>query len=91
MYGFMRNLFEDKRDGYLFQCFDIYHISFLIVIFSAIVITFLLVRNKNDLVKKKLLDYTIGIAFGLYIADFFFMPFAFGIIEIEKQSLSQLR
>ena len=84
MYGFMKNLFEDKRDGYLFQCFDIYHISFLLVIFGAIVITFLLVRNKNDLVKKKLLDCTIGIAFGLYIVDFFLMPFAYGVIEIEK-------
>lgn len=84
MYDFMNWLLEDKKDGYLFQCFDIWHISFLLILFSAIAIVFLLVKDKSDSVKKKLLDCTVGIAFGLYIADFFLMPFAFGAIQIEK-------
>ena len=84
MYDFLSKLFEDKRGGYLFECFDIWHISLLIVMLSAIAVAFLLVRDKSDQVKKKLLDCTIGIAFGLYIADFFLMPFAYGFIEIEK-------
>jgi hypothetical protein len=84
MYDFMKHLLEDKRDGYTFQCFDIWHISFLLIMLGAIIVAFFLVKNKGDLVKKKLLDYTVGIAFGLYIADIFFMPFAFGEIHIEK-------
>ena len=84
MYDFFKKIFEDKRDGYIFQCFDIWHISFLLILLCAIAITYFGVRNKSDLVKKKLLDYTVNIAFGLYIADVFFMPFAFGEIHIEK-------
>ena len=84
MYDFMRNLLEDKNDGYIFQCFDIWHISFLLIEFSAIVVLFLLFRNKSDSVKQKLVDSTISIAFGLYVADMFLMPFAFGEISIEK-------
>lgn len=84
MYEFMRKLLEDKKDGYHFQCFDVWHILFLLVILSSMVVGFLLFRNKSDSVKKKLLDCTVGIAFGLYIADFFLMPFAFGEIHIEK-------
>ena len=84
MYDFMNNLLEDKRDGYIFQCFDIWHISFLLIMLSAIIVTFLIFRNKSDIAKSKLLDYTIGIVFGLYIADFFLMPFSYGFIEIEK-------
>ena len=84
MYDFLKNIFEDKKDGYLFQCFDIWHISFLLMALCAIIVVYYLFKNKSDLSKKKLLDYTVGIAFGLYIADFFFMPFAFGVIDIEK-------
>ena len=84
MYEFMRRLLEDKKDGYLFKCFDIWHIAFLLITISAIAIVFLLFKNKDDDAKKKMLDCTVGIAFGLYIADFFLMPFAFGEIQIEK-------
>ena len=84
MYDFMKQLLEDKRDGYLFQCFDVWHISFLILLLGAIATVFWLFKDKSDLVKNKLLDCTIGIVFGLYIADFFLMPFAYGFIEIEK-------
>ena len=84
MYEFMRKLLEDKKDGYLFKCFDIWHIAFLLIIFSAILVVFLLFRNKTDAAKKKLVDSTVGIVFGLYMADFFLMPFAYGEIQIEK-------
>lgn len=84
MYDFLKNIFEDKKDGYIFQCFDIWHISFLLLMLISIGIICFVVKDKSDLVKKKLLDYTVGIAFGLYMADLFLMPFAYGEIEIEK-------
>lgn len=84
MYEFMRKLLEDKKDGYIFQCFDIWHIAFLLIIAIATALTILLIKNKSDAIKKKVIDRTVGIAFGLYMADFFLMPFAFGEIHIEK-------
>lgn len=84
MYKFMKKLLEDKTGGYIFQCFDIYHIAFLLIISSATVILFLLFRNKSDKDKNKLINCTIGTAFGIYLAGFFLMPFAYGGISIEK-------
>ena len=84
MYDFMNQLLSDKRDGYIFQCFDIWHISFLLIMIGAIVAAYFLVKDKSDIVKKKLLDCIANVAFGLYIADIFFMPFAFEEIHIEK-------
>ena len=84
MYDFLNKLLEDKTDGYIFQCFDVWHIAFLFITLSSIVAVFLFFKDKGDDDKKKLLDCTVGIAFGLYIADLFLMPFAFGEIQIEK-------
>ena len=40
-------------------------------------------KNKEQNVKEKAINITINLAFGLYIADFFIMPFAYGEIDLE--------
>ena len=84
MYDFMKELLKDKRDGYIFKCFDIYHIVFLVILVSTIVILLSLFKNKSDSAKNKLINCSVGTAFGIYLAGFFLMPFAYGEISIEK-------
>ena len=84
MYDFMKKLLQDKKDGYIFKCFDIYHIVFLVILTSAIVILISLFKNKSESAKNKLINCSIGAAFGIYLIGFFLMPFAYGVIDIEK-------
>lgn len=80
----LRNLLKDHKDGPIFNCFGIWHILFMIIIFGSIIITTLLLRKKEDAIKKKAINITISVVFGLYILDFFLMPLAYGSIDIEK-------
>ena len=80
----LSNLLRDHKDGPIFNCFGIWHILFMIIIFGAIIITTLLLRKKEDAIKKKAINTTIRVVFGLYILDFFLMPLAYGSIDVEK-------
>ena len=84
MYDFISSILSDKKDGTVFSCFGVYHFLYMIVIFSAIIVVLLFLKNKSDTTKNKLVNVTVNIAFGMYIADFFLMPFAYGAIDIEK-------
>lgn len=84
VYSFFSQLLSDKKDGVIFTCFGVWHLTWIIL--TAIVAFLIVVFIKSNEQKKKN-DTTkniINIAFGLYIADFFLMPFAYGEIDIEK-------
>ena len=80
----LSNLLKDHKDGPIFNCFGIWHILFMIIIFGSIIVITLLLRKKEDAIKKKAINITIRVVFGLYILDFFLMPLAYGSIDIEK-------
>lgn len=84
MYELFNELFSDKKDGVIFNCFGIWHILYMLIIFVCIIALVVLFKNKSQNVKNKAINMTINIAFGLYILDFFLMPFAYGKIDIEK-------
>ena len=84
MYELLQSLLSDQKGGAIFTCFGIWHIAYMAVIFSAITLAICLLRNKSEAVRQRALHIVIGCAFGLYIADFFLMPFAYGEIDIEK-------
>lgn len=84
MYPYLHELFADKKGAAVFSCFGIWHILYMAVIFGSILLAVLLLRNKDEKVRKKAIKGAIYSAFGLYIADFFFMPLAYGYIDIEK-------
>lgn len=84
MYSFMANLFSDKSDGLIFECFSIWHLLYLVMIVALIAFTLFRLKNKPYTEKKKTVDLFINTVFGLYIADFFLMPFALGEIDIDK-------
>lgn len=84
MHDLLIGLLSDKKGGEVFSCFGVWHILYMAVIFGAIALTVLLLKRKGKNAGVKALDITVGIAFGLYIADFFLMPLAYGEIDIEK-------
>ena len=84
MYPVIHEILSDKKGGEIFTWFGPWHfcyIAFAVILMAAV---FLAVRKKPADVKEKVPSVFIGIAMGLYILDFFLMPFAYGEIDIEK-------
>lgn len=84
MYEMLHGILSDQKGGAVFTCFGIWHLLYMAVIFGAILMTVVLLRHKSQNVKEKAIRLAIHLAFGLYIADFFLMPFAYGEIDLEK-------
>ncbi|MBQ7336443.1 MAG: YwaF family protein [Clostridia bacterium] len=84
MYEFLNALLADRKGGVIFSCFGIWHLLYLLIIFGVILSVIFLLKNKRIEVRQRASDVAIGCAFGLYIADFFLMPFAYGEIDLEK-------
>ena len=84
MFDLLRSILSDKKDGELFTCFSTWHFAFLAIFVVAFVVLFFVLKNKSSDFRNKALDAIVGVAFGLYMLDFFLMPFAYGAIEIEK-------
>ena len=84
MYGLLSNILKDHKGEIIFNCFGIWHILYMLIIFGLIMTMVLLLKNKTENTKKKAINLTIDVVFGLYILDFFLMPLAYGSIDIEK-------
>ena len=75
MYDFLRELLSDKTGGVVFQCFGLFHLCYIAVFVTIAVLLCLYLKNKRPEHREKTANIVIGIAFGVYIADFFLMPF----------------
>ncbi len=84
MYPYLHEIFADRKGDTVFSCFGIWHILYMAVIFGAILLTVLLLRNREEKCRQKAIKAALYLAFGLYMADFFLMPLAYGYIDIEK-------
>lgn len=84
MFELLSNLLKDHKGEVILNCFGIWHILFMILIFGGIITTVLVLKNKNQSTKDKVINLVINLVFGLYILDFFLMPLAYGSIDIEK-------
>ena len=84
MYEFLGNLLKDHKDDIIFQCFGIWHLLFMGIIFAGIIGLVIWLKNKSQEIRDKAINTSISCAFGLYILDFFLMPFAYGEIDLEK-------
>ena len=84
MYAFFHGILSDKKGGIVFSCFGIWHLCYIFVVIVIAVLTFFCLQKKDNGVKKETIRAFINVSFGLYIADFFLMPLAFGEIDIEK-------
>ena len=84
MYAFISSLLSDKKGGTVFTCFGVWHLLYMAVIFGFILAALLILKDKSASTKQKALTFSANLAFGMYIADFFLMPFAYGEIDLEK-------
>ena len=84
MYAFLSEVLSDKKGGTIFSCFGLWHLIYLFIAITAIAITIVYLKNKDKKSMQKISSLLINCAFGLYIADFFLMPFAYGEIDVEK-------
>ena len=84
MYTTIHDFFADKTGGETFTCFSLWHFFYIFLAVAAIAFSLYFTKNKGIYTKERLLKIFIGIAFGLYMLDFFLMPFAYGEIYVEK-------
>jgi len=84
MYNILRELLADKTGGVAFTCFGLFHVCVIVAFVAIAALLCLYLKNKSSEKRKKIADSVIGIAFGIYIADFFLMPFAYQAINIDK-------
>ena len=84
MYSILHNLLSDKHGGAVFTCFSLWHLCYIAVVFAVICLACIWLRRKDSAARKRIVCAFINIAFGIYIADFFLMPFAYERIDIEK-------
>ncbi|MBQ8392881.1 MAG: YwaF family protein [Clostridia bacterium] len=84
MYYFFHRLLSDKKGGEIFTLFGFWHFFYIGLTLSVIIALLVLLKGKDEYSKRKTAKIFINIAFGLYIADFFLMPLAYGEIDIEK-------
>ena len=84
MYAFMSNLLGDIKDGYIFTLFDLWHIGYVVLFVGVAVFFSLYLRSADSQRRSGVIEAVGNLAFGLYVADFFLMPFAYGEIHIEK-------
>lgn len=84
MYPLLHELLSDRKGGEVFVCFGLWHWCYILLAFAAVVVAALNMRKMDGASRERTLDNWINLAFGLYIADFFLMPFAYEAIDLEK-------
>ena len=84
MYHFLHELLSDKKGGTIFTLFGFWHFFYIALTLITVILLLFAFKNKDKAVKKNTAKLFSTLAFGLYIADLFLMPIAYGEIDIEK-------
>ena len=84
MYPQIHALLSDKKGGEIFTCFGAWHLGYILATLAVTALVCVLIKNRGREAQRKTAVAFINLAFGMYIADFFLMPFAYEEIDIEK-------
>ncbi|MBR5348662.1 MAG: YwaF family protein [Lachnospiraceae bacterium] len=84
MYSYIHDLLSDRKGEVIFTCFGPWHLVCIGLFVALTTAVALLLRGKDRKTKEKVMGILIAIPFGLYVLDFFLMPFAYEMIDIEK-------
>ena len=84
LYSFFNGILGDRKGGEIFKLFSAWHFFYIILAAAMAVLLCLLLRKTGQDSKKRAATAVANVAFGMYVADFFLMPLAYGEIDIEK-------
>lgn len=84
MNAVLTKLLSDRQGGRVFRCFGPWHFGYLALFGVLFAAMWLQLRKRDCAAGKKVSTALIHAAFGLYVADFFLMPLAYGEIDVEK-------
>ncbi len=84
MYAWLHDLLCDRKGGTVFTCFSAWHFVYIAAALLAVLLLCLFLKGRDLQIRRKTATILAGVAFGLYVADFFLMPFAYEAIDIEK-------
>lgn len=84
MYSILHQLLADRKGGIVFTCFGPWHLLYMTIIFLVIGALLWWLRGKSETLRQRTADGALTCSFGLYMLDFFLMPFAYGAIDLEK-------
>ncbi len=84
MYPLLHQLLSDIAGGPRFTCFGLWHFGYLLLTALVLALAVRYGRRGGAPARERAARCFIDLAFGLYLADFFLMPFAYGEILIEK-------
>ena len=57
MYDILQEIFKDHKDGAIFNCFGIWHILYIVVVFSGIITLLIVLKIKKIILKLELLIF----------------------------------
>ena len=84
MYSFLHELLKDKTGSDIFTLFSGWHFLYMALTAAVIMAVWMIQKRKSGRIQEKTVRCFIDLAFGLYVADLFLMPIAYGEIDIEK-------
>lgn len=84
MYSILHEILKDRRGGMVFTCFGPWHLGWLVLTLILMTVLIHRLQGRGAEERSRTARNLIDLAFGLYIADLFLMPLAYGEIDIEK-------
>ena len=84
MYALLHYILSDRKGGTIFTCFGPWHLGYMALVFGLIALICWHLKDGPQTARTRAAVSLIHVAFGLYIADFFLMPFAYEQIDMEK-------
>lgn len=84
MFDYLHTLLSDKKGGEIFTLFSGWHFFYIALAVITVTAVLLFLKKNGHQTGKRVTKLFIDLAFGMYIADFFLMPLAYGEIDIEK-------
>lgn len=84
MFENLSALLSDQKSDLVFKCFDLWHIGFILFFAVLCIMICLYLRKCPEERRTRVITALVSVAFGLYMLDFFLMPFAYGAIDTEK-------
>lgn len=84
MYDIMLDIFDSYNKPFVMKAFSIWHILYLLIIIGVAIILSIKLQKKPTEKVKKTMRILAGLILGVYILDFFCMPFSIERISVDK-------